>query len=153
VTKAALYYHFKSKEAIVRSFTEDYVHELDALIAWGSDQPLDASGRAVLLARYSDIVEHRLGVLRFLEQNQAAVHHLMTDYEGQDRKRMFRKQFETFRDLRYPFYLAVVLLEHAELLAAGPLPGEAEPLLAEAQDIFERLDARPWVERAARLPG
>ena len=35
VTKAALYYHFKSKEDIVRSFTEDYVHELDALIAWG----------------------------------------------------------------------------------------------------------------------
>ena len=27
VTKAALYYHFKSKEDIVRSFTEDYVHE------------------------------------------------------------------------------------------------------------------------------
>ena len=102
VTKAALYYHFKSKEDIVRSFTEDYVHELDALIAWGSDQPLNAQGRAVLLARYSDIVEHRLEVLRFLEQNQAAVHHLMTEYEGQDRKRMFRKQFETFRDLLVP---------------------------------------------------
>jgi hypothetical protein len=26
----------------------------------------------------------------------------MTDYEGQDRKRMFRKQFETFRDLLVP---------------------------------------------------
>ena len=44
VTKAALYYHFKSKEDIVRSFTEDYVHELDALIAWGRDQPLTDAG-------------------------------------------------------------------------------------------------------------
>ena len=36
VTKAALYYHFKSKEDIVRSFTEDYFARMDALIAWGS---------------------------------------------------------------------------------------------------------------------
>ena len=35
VTKAALYYHFKSKEDIVRSFTEDYFAQMDALIAWG----------------------------------------------------------------------------------------------------------------------
>src|SRR3984885_14886077 len=39
VTKAALYYHFKSKEDIVRSFTEDYFGRLDALIAWGSEPP------------------------------------------------------------------------------------------------------------------
>src|ERR1700737_916500 len=39
VTKAALYYHFKSKEDIVHSFTEDYFAELDALIAWGREQP------------------------------------------------------------------------------------------------------------------
>ena len=32
VTKAALYYHFKSKEDIVRSFTEDYRAELDEVI-------------------------------------------------------------------------------------------------------------------------
>jgi AcrR family transcriptional regulator len=100
VTKAALYYHFKSKEDIVRSFTEDYVHELDALIAWGSDQPLDAPGRAALLARYSDIVERRLEVMRFMEHNQAAVHQLMS--EGEDRKKLFRKQFETLRDLLVP---------------------------------------------------
>ena len=31
VTKAALYYHFKSKEDIVRSFTEDYFTRLDAV--------------------------------------------------------------------------------------------------------------------------
>ena len=57
VTKAALYYHFKSKEDIVRSFTEDYARELDALIAWGRDQPRTEESRAALLARYSDIVE------------------------------------------------------------------------------------------------
>src|ERR1700692_1462827 len=39
VTKAALYYHFKSKEDIVHSFTDDYFGRLDALIAWGREQP------------------------------------------------------------------------------------------------------------------
>jgi AcrR family transcriptional regulator len=97
VTKAALYYHFKSKEDIVRSFTEDYVTELDALIAWGRAQPRTSGNRALILDRYSGIVGHRLGVLRFLEQNQAAVHHLMTEGQ-QDRKKLFRTQFETLRD-------------------------------------------------------
>jgi AcrR family transcriptional regulator len=98
VTKAALYYHFKSKEDIVRSFTEDYVIELDALIAWGTARPRTSENRALLLDRYSEIVGRRLPVMRFLEQNQAAVHHLMT--EGQrDRQKLFRTQFERLRDL------------------------------------------------------
>ena len=98
MTKAALYYHFKSKEDIVRSFTEDYVTELDELIAWGQAQPRTSENRASSSTATAVIVGHRLGVLRFLEQNQAAVHHLMG--EGQrDRKKLFRTQFETLRDL------------------------------------------------------
>ena len=102
VTKAALYYHFKSKEDIVRSFTEDYAAELDALLTWGADQPRSPATRAALLTRYSDIVQQRLGVLRFLEQNQAAVHHLMSENGARDNKRMFREQFENLRDLLAP---------------------------------------------------
>src|SRR5271168_2021293 len=34
VTKAALYYHFKSKEDIVHSFTDDYFAKFDALVEW-----------------------------------------------------------------------------------------------------------------------
>ena len=102
VTKAALYYHFKSKEDIVRSFTEDYAAELDALLTWGADQPRTADTRAALLTRYGDIVQQRLGVLRFLEQNQAAVHHLMAENGARDNKRMFREQFEKLRDLLAP---------------------------------------------------
>jgi AcrR family transcriptional regulator len=102
VTKAALYYHFKSKEDIVRSFTEDYAAELDALLVWGADQPQTPATRAALLARYSDIVQRRLGVLRFLEQNQAAVHHLMSENGGRDHRRMFREQFENFGDVIAP---------------------------------------------------
>ena len=56
VTKAALYYHFKSKEDIVRSLVEDYFGQIDALIAWGQDQP---STRRDPRARCSPLLRHR----------------------------------------------------------------------------------------------
>jgi tetratricopeptide (TPR) repeat protein len=62
------------------------------------------------------------------------------------RARMGRETagFETatrlFRQLEIPFSLAVTLLEHAELTGS-------EASLAEAREIFERLAARPWLDR------
>ena len=38
-------------------------------------------------------------------------------------------------------------LEHGEWLAAQGRAEEAEPLFAEAREIFERLEAKPWLER------
>jgi AcrR family transcriptional regulator len=74
VTKAALYYHFKSKEDIVRSFTEDYFGQLDALIAWGREQPPSAQTARELLDRYISMVVEGGEVFRFLERNQATIH-------------------------------------------------------------------------------
>jgi AcrR family transcriptional regulator len=74
VTKAALYYHFKSKEDIVRSFTEDHFARLDALIAWGKEQSHSARTAQELLDRYIGIVMDSGEVYRFLERNQATIH-------------------------------------------------------------------------------
>ena len=49
---------------------------------------------------------------------------------------------EGFRTLGLPFWLAVTLLEHAELTAD-------RASLDEARSIFEELKATPWLERAA----
>jgi class 3 adenylate cyclase/tetratricopeptide (TPR) repeat protein len=56
-----------------------------------------------------------------------------------------------FRELGMPFYLAVTLLEHGEWLDGQGRTEEATPLLAEAGGIFERLGARPWIERVDRV--
>ena len=100
VTKAALYYHFKSKEDIVRSLTEDYRAELDTVIAWGASQPPTPESRAEILARYADVVSRRLEVIRFMEQNQAALHSLLSDLGG--RKKLFRAHFKALCDLITP---------------------------------------------------
>ncbi len=65
----------------------------------------------------------------------------------------FKTAASRFRELELPFWLAVTELEHAEGLAAGGRAAEAEPLLAEAREIFERLEATPWLERAVRASG
>ena len=56
-----------------------------------------------------------------------------------------------FRELGLPFWLAVTLLEHAELIAAQDRRDDAQPLLTEAREIFERLEAKPWIERTDRV--
>jgi tetratricopeptide (TPR) repeat protein len=55
------------------------------------------------------------------------------------------------RALELPFHVAVVLLEHGEWLVAGDRADDAEPLLAEARETFDRLAATPWLERLDAL--
>ena len=60
---------------------------------------------------------------------------------------LFKGAGGLFRELATPFYLGVTEFEYGEWLVAQGRAGEAEPLLAEAREIFERLEAKPWLER------
>jgi AcrR family transcriptional regulator len=96
VTKAALYYHFKSKEDIVLSFTEDYFGRLDALIAWGRDQPSGPATTRELLDRYIAIVLESGEVFRFLERNQATIH---KTEDGKHRFTQFRPRLKALMEV------------------------------------------------------
>ena len=71
--------------------------------------------------------------------------------DGKLAEERFRAAAEMLREISARFYLAVVLLEHGEWLAEAGKADEAEPLLAEAREIFERLGAAPWLERLDAL--
>jgi len=71
VTKAALYYHFRSKEDIIESLVQDFHQQMDALIEWAKSQPRTADTRREILVRYMHIVAERDQVFRMLHQNQA----------------------------------------------------------------------------------
>src|SRR5258708_1380074 len=73
VTKAALYYHFKSKEDIIRSLVEDYRGQMDDLVSWARAQPRTAQTHREILTRYMSVVAERDQVFRMLHQNQAAL--------------------------------------------------------------------------------
>jgi AcrR family transcriptional regulator len=96
VTKAALYYHFKSKEDIVHSFTDDYFAEIDVLMDWAKEQPRGDQTRRAILERYVGIVMHGSEVFRFLEQNRASIQAMET---GKERFARFRDRLDTLVDL------------------------------------------------------
>ena len=96
VTKAALYYYFKSKEDIVRSLVEDYVADLDELIAWGKAQPCTVATRAEIVRRYVHVISSGTEVFRMLHQNQAAVASLAT---AKERGEVFRERMDALIDL------------------------------------------------------
>jgi AcrR family transcriptional regulator len=91
VTKAALYYHFKSKEDIVTSLVEDYFAAMDELVAWGKTQPNTPESRAEVLRRYYAIVAEAGEVFRMLQHNQASVNKLA---HTKNRSELFRERMD-----------------------------------------------------------
>jgi AcrR family transcriptional regulator len=74
VTKAALYYHFKSKESILVELVSPYLDELDALIVKTSDGHSPA-GRDELLGAYLDLLFKHRDIARLLDRDISAVSH------------------------------------------------------------------------------
>ncbi|CAM5524793.1 TetR/AcrR family transcriptional regulator [Streptomyces fumanus] len=76
VTKAALYYHFKTKEEILVSIFEDLVRPISDLIDWGAGQPHTLETKKEIVRRYSDALAAAAPLFRFMQENQATVREL-----------------------------------------------------------------------------
>lgn len=85
VTKAALYYHFKTKEDILVSLFEDRVRPLDEVIAWGKQQPRTLETKQELLRRYSAALSGASALFVFMQDNQATVRELRIGHSFRDR--------------------------------------------------------------------
>jgi AcrR family transcriptional regulator len=75
VTKAALYYHFKTKDEIVTSLIDDRIAKMKELIAWAQTLPRTIDGRSEFIRRYSAELHdgRHHDTMRFLERNQTAL--------------------------------------------------------------------------------
>jgi AcrR family transcriptional regulator len=75
VTKAALYYHFKTKEDIVASLVDIRMAAMDELIAWAKERPRTVENRRELVRRYAaDLLQSRHHqMMRFFERNQTSL--------------------------------------------------------------------------------
>jgi class 3 adenylate cyclase len=130
-------------------------------IALAAAEPGVASGQGITLLNVKlSIVEaleaaHALGDTAKVEELVATIEQLRPGQRPpllEAHARRFRSKLDgddagyraaaaLFRDLETPFWLGVTLLEHGE--ASGD-----DGLLAEAREIFRRLGATPWLERA-----
>jgi AcrR family transcriptional regulator len=89
VTKAAVYYHFKTKEEILVSLIEDFLAQVDDVVDWAQSQPAGLATRYEVLRRYSELLGGRTTQLaRFMQEGQAAIRDLAAGTEM--RKRLDR---------------------------------------------------------------
>ncbi|GAQ54787.1 TetR/AcrR family transcriptional regulator [Streptomyces acidiscabies] len=90
VTKAALYYHFKTKEEILVSIFDDLTKPIQELIEWGSQQPHTLETKREIVRRYSRHLADAAPLFRFMQENQATVRELQIGDSFKDRMRGLR---------------------------------------------------------------
>ena len=77
VTKAALYYHFKSKDALLISLVVEWREQVTELVRWGNDQPVSENLQRVMLERLSAMLNGNPKVMRLLFENQPVIRALV----------------------------------------------------------------------------
>lgn len=74
VTKAAVYYHFPTKEDILESLVRDVAQSLDELIQWARAEPTTRERRLEYLRRLGVATRGGLGdLMRCVQQNELAM--------------------------------------------------------------------------------
>jgi AcrR family transcriptional regulator len=77
VTKAALYYHFNTKEDIVVSLFDDLIADMDKILAWLREQPPTLETRQRLIERYGRLTRQwPPGVRRLLQDSKSTMREL-----------------------------------------------------------------------------
>ncbi|MER5183099.1 AAA family ATPase [Streptomyces sp. NPDC002896] len=144
--------HTTAYEQLRRAFTPDshpapvhyhasLYHLADlAAAAVRAGQTDDA--RTVLRAAEKTLDESRSARLDAVIHRASA---LLSDPD--DAEPHFRAALGDPANARWPFEYALAHLDFAEWLRRRRRTAEARPLLGTALDVFERLDARPWIER------
>jgi predicted ATPase/class 3 adenylate cyclase len=128
-------------------YTQEYVKESLVIALEAALQLHDLDRVEQLLAMIDGLPPGKRA--QFLEAVALRFHGRLAELTGDpDAERFFKRAAGLYRELGIPFYLACTELDHARWLTANGRDGEADELLAEAREIFERLGAQPWLERA-----
>ncbi|WP_255954467.1 TetR/AcrR family transcriptional regulator [Streptomyces odontomachi] len=143
ITKAALYYHFSSKEDIVRSLFTEHLDALDAMVAWAREQPGGPDLHTRAVDRMVDLFTvDGLSTMRFALANQRVVRDLHPGRES-----AYERLTELFAILTGPDasvedelrLRAALLSVNLVLLAARGLKASDEEIATVARDIAHQL--------------
>ncbi|MFD4875884.1 TetR/AcrR family transcriptional regulator [Streptomyces sp. NPDC058420] len=128
VTKAALYYHFKTKEEILVSIFEDLTKPIEDLIEWGRGQPHTLETKQEIVRRYGDALDGATPLFRFMQENQATVRDLRIGEHFKERMRGLREividpEASLVDQVRS---LSAIFTLHAGMFAVQDLEGDPE---------------------------
>lgn len=80
VTKAAVYYHYRTKEEILSSLLDEHLAGMDELVEWAEAQPPGRERRRGLIERYAAqlaaMQEDGPQLIRFMQENQTSMKEL-----------------------------------------------------------------------------
>lgn len=83
ITKAALYYHFASKEDIVRAVVQSTMDQIAGLVEWAKAQAVTPALRREVLDRWADILQaHGVAMFRFMMANRQLMQDIHPDKSG-----------------------------------------------------------------------
>ncbi|NBE55492.1 TetR/AcrR family transcriptional regulator [Streptomyces boluensis] len=149
VTKAALYYHFKTKEDILDSLFEDLTRTIDELIEWAAEQPRTLDTKQEILRRYGDALAGAERLFRFMQENQATMRELRT---GEDFKARMMRLLDLLRDPDAPLAdqvrcFSALFSMHAGMFVLKDVEGDPEEkrkaLLEVATELVVRAHTAP----------
>ncbi|CAM3653493.1 TetR/AcrR family transcriptional regulator [Kibdelosporangium persicum] len=92
VTKAALYYHFKTKEEIITSLLQAAGERLDVVSEWLAGKEPTPENRRELLERYAAAINEggrHFKLMRLMQENQPALRELAAGMKGHERMQAF----------------------------------------------------------------
>jgi AcrR family transcriptional regulator len=88
VSKAALYYHFNTKEDIAVSLFDNLLADLDEIIAWLREQPQTPETRRGLIERYARLTRQwPPGLRRLIQDSKSTMRELAVGEKLHDRSR------------------------------------------------------------------
>ncbi|MEV8546066.1 TetR/AcrR family transcriptional regulator [Streptomyces sp. NPDC051572] len=128
VTKAALYYHFKTKEEILVGIFEDLTKPIEDLIEWGRGQPHTLETKQEIVRRYAVALDGATPLFRFMQENQATVRDLRIGERFKERMRGLREividpEASLVDQVRS---LSAIFTLHAGMFAVQDLEGDPE---------------------------
>lgn len=135
VTKAALYYHFRTKEDIVASLLDDLATSMDEVLEWAREEDDHAKTREELIRRLAKLIEGRFGpLMRFMQENQPALkafhgHNPLISRMEQLFKIIVADEQDPVAQLRARLALVALLLGNAPQFREEN-PGVAQPEVA-----------------------
>ncbi|MFC1410634.1 TetR/AcrR family transcriptional regulator [Streptacidiphilus sp. N1-12] len=159
VTKAALYYHFRTKEDILAGIVESMAAPIEDAIAWGEQQDYSPGLRDEIIRRFAEGMSGRLPLLRFFHENQPTIRELAVGSRFKERMfaltRLMQGPDPTFEDrvrasislmtINVTAFIAEACAGDSTLIGTD-LPDEAgrrEIALKVALDIAERIGKPP----------
>lgn len=154
VTKAALYYHYRTKQEILSSLLDEQLEELDALLEWGRATPAGPHRARGVLERYNAMLTSTIDkapqLIRFIQDNETPIRELAAGAR-------VREQFQEVVDLlvepdagierRLRAQLAVIAL-HLGARAADPATGDPAGTTGAALRVALELGVDPAADPA-----